>query len=398
MSIAVKNNTVMAVETEITEGTYAAPSSSASFVQTLVDGSEMNPAKELIERNVFNGSIGKSTPRSGIKSVTGSLPVEYRAAETAGGAPEYDKLLLSAMGQKRTMAATLTTGSGHTTSQINISNGDIGDINVGDMVMIKQTGGYHVSPVSEVDDTISAANITLLIPMASAPANSVVIERFTTYVTADSGHPSLSVSKYIESAVLEQAAGCKVTSMNLESFETGQIASLNFGFEGMSWDRSLTAPPFPPQYDASLPPIILEACVWQDGVKIPVNALSLSLENTLGFVTSTCSSNGRISSRVTERNITGTINPYKEDDDISNFLKFKTNTEFSIFAMAKIPNLDVNGNSTGEYSQVVAIYIPKCFVSELTEADQDGLLQEELSFVASRGSDGQTEELYMGFI
>lgn len=398
MSIAVKNNTVMAVETESTEGVYAPPASSDSFLQTLVDGSEMNPAKELIERNVFNGSIGKSTPRSGIKSVSGALPVEYRAAELAGAAPEYDKLLLSAMGQKRSMASAMTTGTGHTTSQINIADGDIGDINVGDMVMIKQANAYHVSPVSEVDDTLGAANITLLIPMASAPSNGVQIEKFTTYVTADSGHPSLSVSKYIESAVLEQAAGCKVTSMSLESFETGQIASLNFAFEGMSWDRSVTAPPFAPNYDASLPPIILEACVWQDGVKIPVNSLSLSLENTLGYATSTCSPNGRISSRVTERSITGSINPYKEDDNVDNFLKFKTNQEFSLFAMAKIPALDVNGNPTGQFSQVVCLYLPKCFISELTEADQDGLLQEELSFVASRGSDGQSEELYMGFI
>lgn len=398
MSIAVKNNTVMAVETESTEGTYAAPVSGDSFVQTLSDGAEMNPAKELIERNVFNGSIGKSTPRSGTKSVTGAMPVEYRAAEVEGNAPEYDKLLLSAMGQKRAMAAPMTTGENHTTSQINIEDADIGDINVGDMVMIKQAGSFHVSPVSEVDDTLGAASITLLIPMAVAPADNVVIAKFTTYVTADAGHPSLSISKYVEDAITEKATGCKVTSMSLESFETGQIASLNFSFEGMGWDRTVAAPPHAPNYDASLPPIILEACVWQDGVKIPVNSLAVSLENTLGFVTSTCSSNGRISSRVTERNITGSINPYKEDDNVDNFLKFKSNQEFSLFAMAKIPMLDVNGNSTGEYSQVVAIYLPKCFISEIAEADQDGLLQEELSFVASRGADGQSEEMYMGFI
>jgi hypothetical protein len=398
MGIAVKNNTVIAVETEVTEGTYLAPTASSSFVQTLADGSEMTPAKELIERNVFNGSIGKSTPRTGTKSVSGSLPVEYRSAEVEGSAPEYDKLLLSAMGQKRSMSVALTTDTGHTTSVINIQDGDIGDINVGDIVMIKQTGAYHVSPVSAVDDTLGAANITLLIPMAAAPADGVQIARFTTYVTADSGHPSLSVSKYVENAVLEQAAGCKVTSMALESFETGQISSLNFAFEGMSFDRSLTAPPFPPQFDSSLPPIILEACVWQNSTKIAVNSLSLSLENTLGFVTSTCSANGRISSRVTERSISGSINPYKQDDSVAQFNRFKCNEEFSIFAFAKIPVLDVNCNPTGEFSQVVAIYIPKCFISEIAESDQDGLLQDELSFVASRGTDGQTEELYMGFI
>ena len=398
MSIAVKNNTVWAVETESTEGVYAAPSSADSFVQTLVDGSEMNPAKELIERNVFNGSIGKSTPRSGIKSVTGSLPVEYRASSVEGAAPEYDKLLLSAMGQKRSMSVALTSDTGHTTTRIYIQDADIGDVNVGDIVMIKETGAFHVSPVLATDDTLGAAWFSLIIPMAAAPADNVVVEKFTTYITADSGHPSLSVSKYIESAITEKASGCKVTSMSLESFETGQIASLNFAFDGMGFDRTIAVPPYTASYDDSLPPIILEACVWQDGVKIPVNSLSLSVENTLGFATSTCSSNGRFSSRVTERNITGSINPYKENDNIDQFNLFKANQEFSLFAYAKIPTLDGNANPTGEFSQVVAVYMPKCFISEISEADQDGLLQEELSFVASRGADGQTEELYMGFI
>lgn len=398
MSIAVKNNTTWAVETESTEGVYAAPVSADSFVQTLVDGTEMTPAKELIERNVFNGSIGKSTPRSGIKSVSGSLPVEYRASTDTGAAPEYDKLLLSALGQKRSMATTLTTASGHSTTQIYINNADIGDVNVGDIVMLNIAGNYHVSPVTVVDDTLGNAYFIMLIPAPVTPPNNVEVAAFTTYITADSGHPSLSISKYVENAVTEKGIGCKVTSMSLETFETGQIASLNFGFEGMNFDRNVAAAPYAPNYDNSLPPIILEACVWQDGVKIPVNSLSLSLENTLGFATSTCSANGRISSRVTERSVTGSINPYKQDDNVNQFNKFKANSEFSIFAYAKIPFLDGNSNTTGEFAQVVAIYMPKCFISEMSETDQDGLLQEELSFVASRGADGQTEELYMGFI
>jgi hypothetical protein len=247
--------------------------------------------------------------------------------------------------------------------------------------MIKETGAFHVSPVIATNDTLGGAWFSLLVPAASAPSDNVVVSKFTTYLTADSGHPSLSVSKYIEGAVTEKASGCKVTSMSLETFETGQIASLNFGFEGMGFDRTVSAAPFTPSYDDSLPPIILEACVWQNGVKLPVNSLSLSVENTLGFATSTCSSNGRFSSRVTERNITGSMNPYKQDDNIDQFNFFKANEEFSVFAFARIPALDVNANPTGEFSQVVAIYMPKCFISELAEADQDGLLQEEISFV-----------------
>ena len=76
MAIAVKDNTVYAVEIEDTENVYKAPTANTSYVQTLSDGAEMSPAKELLERNIFNGSLGKTTPRTGIRTVTGSLPVE----------------------------------------------------------------------------------------------------------------------------------------------------------------------------------------------------------------------------------------------------------------------------------------------------------------------------------
>ena len=387
MSIAVKNNTVYAVEVEVTEGTYVAPSAATSYVQTLSDGAEITPAKELLERNIFNGSIGKTTPRTGQKSVSGSLPVEMRAGETEGAIPEYDAVMRSAMGSRKTTAA-VTSSTGHTTTVIQIEDADIADFLVNDIVLIKEAGAYHVSPVTAVDPTPAAANITILVPMASAPADNVEIASSVTYNVANSGHPSLSISKYVESAVLEQGTGNRVTSMSLDNFTTGQLASFNFGFEGLSFDRSVTPSPFTPDYQDTLPPIILSACVYQDEVKIPVNELSFSLENSLGFVTSTCSPNGRISSRVTERTVSGSFNPYKQDDSVDQFDKFNTNSQYSVFASAHNPTA-----VDGEYEQVVAVYMPSCLTTEIGEGDQDGLLQDAVSFSANKGSDSSVDEL-----
>ena len=196
----------------------------------------------------------------------------------------------------------------------------------------------------------------------------------------------------MEAARLEQATGCKVSSMALENFTTGQLASWNFGFEGLDFDASLTAQPHTPNFDSALPPIILSACIYQDGVQIDVNEVSFSLENSLGFATSTCAENGRISSRATERSISGSFNPYKEDNDVSQWTKFKDNSEFSLYGSAYIPNA-----TAGEYGQVVSFYMPNCIITEVSEADQDDLLQNELSFSASRGADGSEEELYISF-
>ena len=392
MAIAVKDNTTIGVEIEDTEGTYKAPQSANSYVQTLSDGTEITPAKELLERNIFNGSIGKTTPLTGTRTVSGSLPTEARASSVEGDEPEYDALMQSAMGSRR-QGVEVTSGETHTTTVINIENADISNFEVGDMVLVKEAGAYHVSPISAVDDTVDAANITLLVPMASAPDDNVVIAAFTTYVTADSGHPSLSVSKYIEGVVLESAVGCRVSSMSLENFTTGQLASWNFGFEGLNFSRSITSSPFTPSYDTSRPPIILNACVYQDGASIQVNELTVSLENTLGFATSTCSSNGRISGRSTARVVSGSFNPYKQTDSIAQYSKFDATTEYSIFASAYVPS-----GVAGEFGQVVAIYLPNCITTELGESDQDGLLQESISFSAGRGQAGTEEELYVSFI
>lgn len=397
MAIAVKDNTVWAVEVESTEGTYVAPTSATtSYIQVLSDGAEMNPSKELLERDVSNGSIGKTTPRTGQRTVAGSLPTEFRAADTEGAAPEYDAIMRSAMGLQR-QAATNTAddtdaGGPHTTTRIFLADVDAGEYNPGDIVTIEVTGAYHTSPITAISDTPGDVYIDLLVPAAGAFTDGDVIKAVTTYVTADSGHPSLSVSKYLEGAILEQGTGCRATSMALENFATGQIASWNFGFEGLDFDRSITAQPHTADYDNTLPPIILQACVYQDSTQIDVNEFGFSLENTLGFATSTCAENGRISGRATERTVTGSFNPYKQDDDISDFTKFKDNTEFALFGFAFIPDA-----TAGEYSNVCAFYLPNCTSTELAESDQDGLLQETISFTAGRGADGTAEECYISF-
>lgn len=392
MAIAVKDNTIIAVEIEDTEGVYKAPTSGSSYVQTLSDGTELTPAKELLERDIFNGSIGKTTPLTGTKTVSGALPTECRASSVEGSAPEYDALMQSALGRRRQGSASVTK-VGNTATTLEIEDADISKYNVGDSILVKEPGAFHVSPIVAVDDTLGAARVTLLIPASAPFSDNVEIAAFTTYVTANSGHPSMSVSKYVEGAVLEQATGCRVTSASLESFTTGQLASWNFGFEGLSFDRSITPSPFTPQYDTSRPPIILNACVYQDATRLQVNELTLSIENTLGFVTSTCSPNGRISGRATERVVSGSFNPYKTDDNIDQFLKFNSTTEYSISASAHVPT-----GVAGEFSQVVAVYVPNCITTELGEADQDDLLQETVSFSAGRGQSGTEEEVYISFI
>src|ERR1044072_1711741 len=203
MGLTVKKNTAVGVMIEATEGTYEAPDSASKYVQVQADGFEMSPAKEVLERNIFTASVGKTAPRVGMFQVSGTIPVEARASSTAGAAPEIDALVKCALGDKRSIATTTTTkNSGNTGSVLQIQDADISKFNVGVIVMVKESGAYHVSPISSKTTGTGTASITLLVAKPSGSfSNSVVIEKATTYIVADEDHPALSISKYVEGGV-----------------------------------------------------------------------------------------------------------------------------------------------------------------------------------------------------
>lgn len=333
-----------------------------------------------MEINVIGTGLSKVAPRVGLESAKGSIGVYMKAGSTSAAEPEYGVLLESLLGSVRSSASQVS-GTTHTSSVINVS--DTSNYQVGDIVTIKEAGGNHSSPIASI---VTNTSITLLVPMSGAPADAVVVDAFQTYVPTDDSHPSYSVSKWVEDEVLEQATGCKTTSLGLESFSTGQVASMKMGFEGADYSRSLSTLATTPSYDTSETPIILDACIWQDGVKIEVNDFTLNVENTLGWIKDTC--NGKTASRVTGRSISGTINPFKQDNDISNFTNFDTNASFSLVITAHNPG------ATGEFSESVSFYMPECTITELGEGDIDGVLTDELSFNAN-SVDGTIKELYI---
>jgi hypothetical protein len=395
MSIVVKKNQAWAVTAETTEGTYRPPQSSADFVQCLDNGTALNRAKSTLTRNIFTSSIGETTPRTGEFTVTGTLPTEARAHSMEGHAPEYDVLMTSAMGNKRQSSSVITTkATGNTGAILQIQDADISTFALNDIIMVKEAGAFLVSPISAISTTTGAASITLLVPRATGnfPA-SVTIAKYTTYTPADSGHPAFSVSRYFESAVLQQATGCRVKTLALESFDTGKLPGWKFEFEGLNFDSSLTAPPYSPSYDTQVPPIVLDGRVFMDGQAITINSLTMSLANTLGFQSSISAPNGRISGRATARAITGTFDPYMASDTIANFTKFKNNTSFSIFAYAKVPTA-----VTGEFGGVVAVYLPQCLITTLGEGDDNGLVKDTITYSANRGLTGTLPEIFIGFI
>lgn len=392
----VKDNTLIGVKAEVTEGIFIEPAAATEFVQPLSDGFDLTPAKELIERDVLNNSIGKITPRVGQKSVTATLPIELKAEGTEGGTPQYSPLLLAGMGASRTISTQTTTKASNADDQLEIEDADIGKFTVGDIIVVLESGAHEVVAVKSVDSGAGVANIGIRPALtAGAPADNVVISKSSTFFTANTGHQSLSLSYYWANEIRESGSGTRVTSMAVENFTTGQIPNLNFSLEGLSFNEVDAAAPFTPVFDTALPPLALQACLFQDDTQLDINEFALTMENTLGFLTSTCSVNGRDSSRVTSRTISGTFNPYKDDTDVSQFTKFDANTGYSIFISAFNPSV-VSGEI--ELGSAIGLFLPNCISTEKVVADQDGVLIENISFRATRGDAGSDEEMFLGFV
>lgn len=398
------NETSIAIEEESTEGTYVAPTGASSFIEVLADGLEFTPAKELLERNNLTDTVERVASRTGTRSVSGTIPVEYKVASntTAGATPETDPLYKSLLGGVRSSTSSTTKATGNTSTELQIEDADISEYAVGDIVLVREPGAFEVRPISAVDTTGGSASITFPFALANgAPSASVVVEAFRTYFADPTSSVTLSATRYIGGELEERNIGLRTTGASLDNFTTGQIPSVSFALEGLDFDRIDGSPAFTATFDTGVVPTVLSACIFIDGVQRDMNSFQWSVENELGFITSTCSDNGRISSRVTQLGVAGTMDPYTDDADADGlFTKFKANTDISIFGFALNPSSGSSINSTtglpDAFEQIVAFWIPQAKINEQTVGDQEGIATNAISWQSHR--ENGNDSLFLGFI
>lgn len=393
MGFVVKGKSSVFLKEEVTEGTYVAPVSGADAIEVLEDGVGFEYSRDEVERNLLSATIEVEASRLGLKQVSGSVPVEFKAGSVEGAAPREHELYLSLLGGQRQVTTTTTTKTGNTTTSLKIEDADISKFSKGDIVLVKQAGAYEVRPVSAVITTGGNASLTLAIPLSAAPSNNVVIGKVTVYHHSDNA-PTFSVTNYMGGVIKETVTGCRAISASLESWEGGAVPSWNFSVEALDLDQTAEVLPgglTPTFTGEALPPVVLGACVWLNGVKVPYNSLSLSLENTKAEILSACSPSGKLASRFTQFVATGEISPYMDDASVARFDAFNNNDDVSVFGYAYNPTA-----TAGEFNQVVAFWFPQAKITTMPNADEDGIMTNAISFKAYR-KDGE-DTLFLGFI
>ncbi len=374
------------------QGVYTPEEEGEDFIAPLEDGLEFSPGRELLERAVRTSTTESEPSRVGIKSSTGTLPIELKASSTEGEVPEFEALMLALLGGKRRSVNSITTETGHTSTVINIATADILKIKLGDTIKLKKNGLLdqdHVSAVLSVDT--SAETITLRVAAIDLAGDTLVvpdgtvIAPFTTYFVDSALAPSLSVTNYIGGKIREKITGIRPTAMDVNNFTTGQIGDMSFGLEGIDLKKEVGAPLFTPIFDDSVPPVMLDAKVFQDAGEILVNTFALNFANTVAFKTATGSLTGRIASRITDFALTGSIDPYTEDDNVSRFNTFDLNSAFTLFASTHNPTAVV-----GEKEEVIAFYMPNGRITEFATGDQEGLATDAMNFSGHRTNGNDT--------
>jgi len=194
-------------------------------------------------------------------------------------------------------------------------------------------------------------------------------------------------------AIKQKVRGLRTTSGNIEGWTVGQLPQMSFGLQGLDIVRVDEDASFSPDFSADgLPPVTLSACVWLSGSKLAYTEASLSIENTVNYIQDACDADGRISSRITDQNTTFSFNPYLLDNDTTaTWDKFNSNTDVSVFGYAYNPS-----GVAGEFSEVVAYWLPQGKITATPVSDVDGIIAESVEIKCHKnlGSDS----VFLGFI
>jgi hypothetical protein len=391
MDFVIKGRSSIFAKEEVTEGVYNGPTSSLDAIEVLEDFSGFEYTRESIERAVLSATVESEAPRTGLPSVVGTLPTEFKAGAVEGSAPRSDVFLKSLLGGKRSVVGSIALEAGSTTTVLNLDDADANKVNVGDSILVKIPGAHEFRPVSEVDNTLGAVTVTLAIPLSSAPVAGVQIAPLTTYYYEEN-NTSFSVGAEMGGEITEKASGCKVESAEISNWTTGQIPQISFAIKALGLDKVDTVSGYTPDFSTEpQPPVALDACAYFDQEEVDYNEFGMNIANTLNELLSACASQGKIATRNTKLLVTGNINPYMKADSVDRFQKFNNNNPFSFFIHIANP-----GSVAGEYQNGACIWLPQAVLTSITNGDQDGVLTDDLEFQAYKKNGNDT--IFISFI
>ncbi len=171
------------------------------------------------------------------------------------------------------------------------------------------------------------------------------------------------------------------------SFAAGQMVVLEFAFSGV-WQDVIDNASLPePNYPDDLPLSCLGATMTLGGVSIPCWAsLAIDLGNEVSLRPCATQAKGFVSSLITARRVTGTIDP--ESAQVSVFDPYSDWTSSNESALSL---------SVSDTVDTITIAAPKAQFTNVQEADRNGMQTDAVSFQCNADTDAGDDELSLTF-
>lgn len=240
--------------------------------------------KENLARNAFERqTLDLPSSNKGLDQVSGSFDLELFGLEQVNGdgsTPRPDRLsrFLEAIGTPRRVAGTTVSGSGSTTSVVDVTTA--ASFEVGDYVLING----EVRRVISVDTASTPDNIGVYPDLSTAPANTDIVYFGEKFTPADSGHRSHTILHYRDSQLI--ACIGAVFSISVQA-DFAQNISLSCEFDAEEYSLTDDLALDGIQSTRKTLPFI-EGETWFDTTELCVNSMNFTLGHGRQILRDSC--------------------------------------------------------------------------------------------------------------
>ena len=206
--------------------------------------------------------------------------------------------------------------------------------------------------------------------MACGFSETVTADTSVEYMPATAGQKSATIY-FWEDGDLIKVVGCmgKVTF----DFSTGAIGKASFTFTGHQ-SGDIAADPMPTPTYSSMVPVPLIGVAFSLGGAVDVSKLTIDTGNEVATPDSMISANGYGSIYISDRNVTGAIDPLAQTADAKDYLiDWKAGTESAL----------TTGDIGTEVGNIYSVSMPKVYNSAAPKAgDRNGQVSRDLTIHA----------------
>lgn len=358
--MAAKKKTLVAAVIESTAGTLETDGADDALGIVEVSWSD---EMEQITRSIMSQSLTPLDPLVGKSTASIEITLEMKGSGTIADAPEADALLQASWGGKKALIGGTVAASPAPSTTVFKVSGTGCNLAVGDLIVVEVGAGWQQRVITAVTPGTDEATVTVPALTAAPTAGNTVANGFK-YSPVSSGHKTVSIYVYIDGGIKLSFRGCQGT-FKISDFAVGTSPKMIFSMEALDVTYAASSTPgYTPNIDRTLKPaVVLGASLTLDNVEEKIRTFEFDLGIGITRRESIQAISGTDSMEISERNATGSIDPYV-GTSISHITDWKAMTPAALLGVLKDKLAQPN---------LIAISVPRINRTSVSWKDADGV-------------------------